>query len=205
MIAIIDYGMGNLRSVEKAFLHLGYNAVITDDADTLKQADRAVLPGVGAFGDCLSGLESAGLKEAVFKFMASGKPFLGICVGMQMLFEKSTEFGSNNGLSIFPGTIQRFPENLIADGKKIPHMGWNNISIDSPHPVLAGVENNASVYFVHSYYAPVAPEYTIASCEYGVLFSAAIAKDNIFATQFHPEKSQQIGLQILKNFGEWIC
>lgn len=205
MIAIIDYGMGNLRSVENAFLHLGYNAVVTDKPEVLAKADRVILPGVGAFGDCLAGLKESGLYDATRAFMDSGKPFLGICVGMQMLFEESTEFGTHKGIGIFNGSIHKFPDELKAKGMKVPHMGWNNISIQKSHPILAGIDDGASVYFVHSYYAPVYEKDIVASCKYGVDFAAMVVRDNIVATQFHPEKSQGIGLTILKNFGEWKC
>jgi glutamine amidotransferase len=206
-IAVIDYGMGNLRSVQKALESLGHEVFVTGDPLVIKKSGRAVLPGVGAFGDCLSGLQSACLDEAVFRFIESGRPFLGICVGMQMLFEKSWEFGEHKGLGVFKGEVKKFPENIVKDGMKIPHMGWNSLIIrQAEHPVFSGIEDGSRFYFVHSFYVQAGREESIAAeCDYGVRFTAAAAKDNIFATQFHPEKSQELGLRMLKNFGEWKC
>ncbi len=205
MFAVVDYGMGNLRSVEKALIHLSYDAKITNDPETVLKADRLILPGVGAFADCLSGLKNSGLYDAVLEFISSGKPFLGICVGMQMLYEKSFEFGIHKGIGVFNGAIKKFPEEMVSKGMKIPHMGWNQVKIVSSHPVFKDIEDMTSFYFVHSYYAPVNDSETIAICEYGLNFAAAVAKDNVVATQFHPEKSQKFGLNVLKNFGEWKC
>jgi len=184
---------------------LGYDAVITSDPETVLSAERAILPGVGAFGDCLKGLKETGLYEAVEKYIASGKPMLGICVGMQMLFEKGYEFGEHDGFGFFKGDIKKFPDKLIKKGMKIPHMGWNKLKIENPHPVLKDVEDGSFVYFVHSFYAHNDLESSLAaSCEYGISFTAMAARDNVVATQFHPEKSQEIGLKILKNFAEWV-
>lgn len=206
-IAVIDYEAGNLRSVQKAFESLGYDAVVTSDAQIIKSAHKVVLPGVGAFGDCVGGLEKAGLRETVLGVIDSGRPFLGICVGMQMLFDKSYEFGEHDGLGIFRGSVQKFPGEIVKQGMKIPHMGWNSLSIKQKnHPVLKGINDGDMVYFVHSYYVQSEDSSVIAAeCEYGVTFTAAAARDNIFATQFHPEKSQATGLRLLKNFGEWKC
>ncbi len=201
MIAIVDYGMGNLKSVYNAFKLLGLNAKIVSDSKGIKEADRLVLPGVGAFGDCMKGLVDRGLVDGIKDFISSGKPFLGICVGMQLLFEKSFEFGEQIGLGYFKGSVKRFPEK---DRYKIPHMGWNQVSIVSKHPLIDGLEDGSFLYFVHSYYAPVIDE-TILKCNYIEDFSAMVIRDNIAAVQFHPEKSQKLGLMILKNFGEWQC
>ncbi len=205
MIAIVDYGMGNLRSVEKALVHLSYDANITNEPEAVLKADKLILPGVGAFADCLSGLKNSGLYDAVLEFISSGKPFLGICVGMQMLYEKSFEFGIHKGIGIFSGAIKKFPDEIIKEGMKIPHMGWNQVNFTSHHKIFNGIENMTNFYFVHSYYAPVNDDETIAVCEYGTVFAAAVAKDNVIATQFHPEKSQKAGLKFLQNFGEWKC
>jgi glutamine amidotransferase len=201
MIAIIDYGMGNLRSVEKAFIHLGFNPIITSDPDEIINSEKAVLPGVGAFGDCLNGLIEKNLYETVENFIESGKYFLGICVGMQLLFEKSLEFGEHKGFGFFKGTVQKFPEEILNQNMKIPHMGWNNISIIKKNPILSNIKNYSYLYFVHSFYAHVVED-TVALCNYGIDFTALAARENVIATQFHPEKSQKIGLNILKNFGD---
>jgi glutamine amidotransferase len=201
MIAIIDYGMGNLRSVEKAFIHLGFNPIITSDPDEIINSEKAVLPGVGAFGDCLNGLIEKNLYETVENFIKSGKYFLGICVGMQLLFEKSLEFGEHKGFGFFKGTVQKFPEEILNQNMKIPHMGWNNISIIKKNPILSNIKNYSYLYFVHSFYAPIVED-TVALCNYGIDFTALAARQNVMATQFHPEKSQKIGLNILKNFGD---
>jgi glutamine amidotransferase len=205
MIAIVDYGMGNLRSVEKALSYLSYKAKITNEPEKVLNADRVILPGVGAFADCLSGLKNSGLYDAVLEFITFGKPFLGICVGMQMLFEKSFEFGMHKGIGVFNGAIKKFPDEIIKNGMKIPHMGWNQIEFTKFHELFENIEDLTNFYFVHSYYAPVNEQESIAICNYGVKFAAAVAKDNVIATQFHPEKSQKAGLAFLKNFGEWKC
>jgi len=201
MIAIVDYGMGNLRSVYNAFKTLEFDAKIVSDEKSIKSADRLVLPGVGAFGDCFQGLIDRGLVDAVRDFISSGKPFLGICVGMQLLFEKSYEFGEQIGLGYFKGAVVRFPEK---DRYKIPHMGWNEVKILRDHPVIKDIPDGSFLYFVHSYYAPVIEDSTMV-CNYIEDFTAMVAKDNIVGVQFHPEKSQRLGLAILKNFGEWKC
>jgi glutamine amidotransferase len=205
MIAIIDYGMGNLRSVQKGFEKIGSEAVVTADPQVVLQADRIVLPGVGAFRDCMHNLEQAGFVEPILKVIAEGRPFLGICVGMQLLLTDSVEFGLYSGLNVIPGHVLRFPDQMTVAGEKlkVPQMGWNQLSIKRRAPAFEGVENGSNVYFVHSYYVkPDDISVIAATTDYGIEFCSAIWKDNIVATQFHPEKSQAIGLQILKNFAE---
>lgn len=205
MIAIIDYGMGNLRSVQKGFEKIGAEALVTADPADLLTADRVVLPGVGAFRDCIHNLEQGGFVEPILKVVASGKPFLGICLGLQLLFSESEEFGLHKGLGVIPGRVTRFPEGMVEAGEKlpVPHMGWNQISIKGEQPLFQGIANGSNLYFVHSYFVtPQDPAVIAATCNYGVEFCAAIRKDNVMATQFHPEKSQAIGLQMLKNFAE---
>lgn len=204
-IAIIDYGMGNLRSVQKGFEKVGFEAVVTADPKVVLEAEKVVLPGVGAFRDCMRNLEQGGFVEPILKVIQDGRPFLGICVGMQLLFTDSVEFGLYQGLNVIPGHVLRFPEGMREGGEelKVPHMGWNQLSIRRRPPAFAEVEDGANVYFVHSYYEMPDDESVIAAtCAYGVEFCAAIWKDNVVATQFHPEKSQAVGLSILKNFGE---
>ncbi|MEI6306326.1 MAG: imidazole glycerol phosphate synthase subunit HisH [Deltaproteobacteria bacterium] len=205
MIAIIDYGMGNLRSVQKGFEKIGAEAVVTADPQMLLDAERIVLPGVGAFADCMRNLEQAGFVEPILKVIAEGRPFLGICVGMQLLFSDSEEFGLYRGLGVIPGHVQRFPEGMHENSEKlkVPHMGWNQISFKRRPPPFEGVAEGANVYFVHSYFVKPDHDDVIATTTgYGFEFCSSIWKDNIIATQFHPEKSQDIGLRILKNFAE---
>ena len=200
MIAIVDYGMGNLRSVEKAIARTGTAVLVTSDARQILDADGVVLPGVGAFGACMENLASRELVEPVCAAVRSGKPFLGICLGLQLLFEESEEFGPIRGLGILPGRVVRFAGSAL-DGLKIPQMGWNRLSVRRSVPELAGIEDGAYVYFVHSYYVvPAEPDLTVASTHYGLEFAAAIAWKNVFACQFHPEKSQSVGLRLLANF-----
>ena len=199
-IAVIDYEMGNLRSVQKALEHVGADAVITRDPDVLMGAAAAVLPGVGAFGACMENLRRHGLVEPVKIFAASGRPFLGICVGMQILFEESEEFGPVPGLGILPGKIVRFAPDP-AGKRKVPQMGWNALRIVKRAPHLAGLKDGAQVYFVHSYYPqPSDSEIVATTTDYGVTFASSVWRDNVFATQFHPEKSQHAGLRLLGNF-----
>ncbi len=196
MIAIVDYGRGNLRSVQKAFEYLGYQAVVTDDPDTIMAADKVVLPGVGAFGDCMDNLKSRGLDRVVVECVKQGKYFLGICLGLQLLFTYSEEFGPVKGLDLVKGKVVRFPKGL-----KVPHMGWNQIEVVKENPLLNGVSSGDYFYFVHSYYVVPEDEKVVATVtEYGVRFVSMIHVDNIFATQFHPEKSQRVGLKVLENF-----
>lgn len=203
MIAIIDYDMGNLRSVEKALERVGAEARVTRDPETIKGASHVVLPGVGAFTECMKKLESYGLVEPVLRSVESGKPFLGICLGLQLLFEESTEFGLHKGLGIIKGRVVRFPSPLAEGGRelKVPHMGWNSIKIKKPSPLLKGVPEGSFFYFVHSYLAvPEDPSVNLTTTGYGVEFASSIAVDNVFACQFHPEKSQKVGLKVLENF-----
>ncbi|HTP06081.1 MAG TPA: imidazole glycerol phosphate synthase subunit HisH [Nitrospirota bacterium] len=202
MIAIIDYGMGNLRSVQKGFERMGHEVVVTNDAKTIMDASKVVLPGVGAFPDCMRNLREYGLIDAVHKTIRSGKPFLGICLGLQLLFTESEEFGISKGLDIIKGRVIRFKGPEFAD-LKIPHMGWNSISIKQRVPALQDVPDNSHVYFVHSFHVVPEDKSVIATTTpYGIEFVSSIWKDNIFAVQFHPEKSQGLGLSILKRFGE---
>ncbi|HEX5035025.1 MAG TPA: imidazole glycerol phosphate synthase subunit HisH [bacterium] len=198
MIAIIDYDMGNLRSVSKAVEHVGGEAVITRDPKVLTTADKVILPGVGAFRDCIGNLKEYGLAEPVKEFIASGRPFLGICVGMQLLADESEEGGRYEGLGVIPGKVRRFPAD---SGLKVPHMGWNQLKLKGTPTLLKGLDEEF-VYFVHSYYVePAKPKGLVAATsDYGQTFAAALEKDNIFATQFHPEKSQKVGLKILERF-----
>ncbi len=202
MIAIIDYGMGNLRSVQKGFERVGHEAVVTSDAKTIRNASKVVLPGVGAFPDCMRNLREYGLVDVVQDSIRSGKPFLGICLGLQLLFTESEEFGISKGLDIIKGRVVRFKGPEFSD-LKIPHMGWNSISIKRRSPALQDVPDNSHVYFVHSYHVVPEDRGVIATTTpYGIEFVSSIWKDNIFAVQFHPEKSQSLGLSILKRFGE---
>jgi glutamine amidotransferase len=202
MIAIIDYGMGNLRSVQKGFERMGREAVVTRDPRTILDAGKVVLPGVGAFPDCMRNLEEYGLIDAVQKSIASGKPFLGICLGLQLLFTESEEFGISKGLDIIKGRVIRFKGAEFKD-LKIPHMGWNSASIKRRPPAMADVPDNNYFYFVHSFHVVPEDKGVIATTtNYGIDFISSIWKDNIFAVQFHPEKSQALGLSILKRFGE---
>ena len=198
MIAIIDYGMGNLRSVQKAFEFLGYEAVITDSAAVIASASHVILPGVGAFGDAMNRIRETRLDQALLQAAAEGKPVLGICLGMQMMFEHSNENGHFDGLGLFPGTITRLEDH----GLKIPHMGWNTLQTrDCP---LFDAGDNPCVYFVHSYcMADVSDEWTAATSSYGQTFTAAICRGIVMATQFHPEKSGEAGLNMLRRFAEW--
>jgi imidazole glycerol-phosphate synthase subunit HisH len=202
MIAIIDYGMGNLRSVQKGFERMGREAVVTRDPRMILDAGKVVLPGVGAFPDCMRNLEEYGLIDAVQKSIAAGKPFLGICLGLQLLFTESEEFGISKGLDIIKGRVVRFKGAEFKD-LKIPHMGWNSASITRRPPAMADVPDNNYFYFVHSFHVVPEDKGVVATTtNYGIDFISSIWKDNIFAVQFHPEKSQALGLSILKRFGE---
>ncbi len=198
MIAIIDYGAGNILSVQKALDHIGCENVVTSDAAVISSADGAVLPGVGSFGDAMDNLGAGGLVGTVKDFAASGKPFLGICLGLQVLFDSSEESPDVQGLSLMTGSVRRFPSDM---GLKIPHIGWNSIEYDRDCPIFKGLSDNPYVYFVHSYYLEAADKGVVSAvADYGIKFHAAVWKDNVFATQFHPEKSGNVGLQILRNF-----
>ena len=201
MIAIIDYQMGNLRSVQKGFETVGHEAIITSSATELLAADKVVLPGVGAFGDAMHELKQRDLVEPIKEIVAAGKPFLGICLGLQLLFERSSEGGDCEGLGIVPGEVCKFE---LPSEYKVPHMGWNEARIRKPAPILEGVEEGSHFYFVHSFYARPSDASVVAiEADYHAPFCAMIWDDkNLFATQFHPEKSQADGLRILKNFAE---
>ncbi|MFZ5642106.1 MAG: imidazole glycerol phosphate synthase subunit HisH [Bacillota bacterium] len=197
MIAIIDYGMGNLRSVEKGFEKAGVRAQIVTDPGEVDHADGVVLPGVGAFAETMDNLKKTGMGEAVKKAIKEGRPFLGICLGLQILFSASEEWGHCEGLSVFPGKVRRLPE-----GIKVPHMGWNQVKYSGQHPIFDGVPDNSSFYFVHSYYVEPEQESIIAGVtDYGMQFTSAVGYKNVFAIQFHPEKSSALGLRVLRNFG----
>jgi len=200
MIAIVDYGMGNLRSVEKGFLKVGVDARVVREPQAVDDADAVVLPGVGAFRDCIRNLAQTSMTESIMRSIQKGKPYLGICLGLQVLFTESEEFGIYKGLDVFKGRVVRFQINL-----KVPHMGWNNVKILRRTPIFDGIQDESFFYFVHSYY--VVPDDTAAvstTTDYGITFTSMVWKDNIFATQFHPEKSQESGLRILKNFGDFV-
>lgn len=198
MIAIIDYGMGNLRSVQKGFEKVGYQAEIVQDPDIVSQAEKVVLPGVGAFRDAMQNLRETGMVGAINEVVAAGKPFLGICLGLQLMFTTSEEGGIYEGLNIFPGRVR-----LLPPGLKVPHMGWNQIELQKPCPILKDIPDGSAFYFVHSYYVdPENPEVKTTLTDYGIKFTSIASRGNIFGIQFHPEKSSVLGLRILKNFGE---
>ena len=201
MIAIVDYGMGNLRSVEKGFLKVGVDARVVSDRKSIENAGGIVLPGVGAFRDCIKNLTDADLTEAIVDSIRQGKPYLGICLGLQVLFSESEEFGVCRGLDVFRGKVVRFPER----GLKVPHMGWNTVRMVRKPPIFDGIPDDSYFYFVHSFYVrPEDPAIVSGATEYGSEFTSMVWKDNIIATQFHPEKSQELGLKILKGFGEFV-
>lgn len=198
MTAVIDYDAGNIKSVEKALLSLGEEVVITDDPEKILSADRVILPGVGAFGDAMANLRKTGLDDVIRKVVEKGTPFLGICLGLQLLFERSDEAPGVEGLGILKGEILRIPEQ---EGLKIPHMGWNSLHLENNGRLFAGIEEQSYVYFVHSYYLKAEEEEIVkASTEYSTHIHASVEKDNVFACQFHPEKSGDVGLHILRNF-----
>ena len=198
MIAIIDYDAGNIKSVEKALLSLGEEAVITRDAETILNADGVILPGVGAFGDAMEKLHAYGLVDVIRECVNRQIPFLGICLGLQLMFESSEESPGVEGLHLLDGKIKRIP---AAEGLKIPHIGWNDLSFPNKGRLYEGIKENSYVYFVHSYYLEAEDEEIVmATTEYGTLIHASVEKGNVFACQFHPEKSSDVGLQILRNF-----
>jgi glutamine amidotransferase len=204
MIAIIDYGMGNLRSVQKGFERIGAEATVTRDSDVIAGAAGVVLPGVGAFGACMENLRGYGLVDVVRRVVERGTPFLGICLGMQLLFEESEEFGPVQGLGLLRGRVVRFRERDDPEFR-IPHMGWNQIQARQQTPALRGIADGAAVYFVHSYYVePADPTVIATTTDYGGEFVSAVARERLFACQFHPEKSQRIGLSILRNFADTV-
>lgn len=200
MVAIIDYDAGNIKSVEKALLHLGEEVIITRDREQILNSDKVILPGVGAFGDAMEKLRSYGLDKVIYEVVERKIPFLGICLGLQLLFEKSDETPGVKGLGILPGEILRIPDK---EGIKIPHMGWNSVKIKENARIFKDVPQDSYVYFVHSYYLKAGREEDVAATtEYSTLIHADVEHDNVFACQFHPEKSSEIGLKILKNFVE---
>ncbi|MDA0745297.1 MAG: imidazole glycerol phosphate synthase subunit HisH [bacterium] len=200
MIAIVDYGMGNLRSVQKGFERVGHEATVTDRAEDVARAERVVLPGVGAFGDAMENLRQSGLVDPIVKAISEGRPFLGICVGLQLLFTESEEMGHHRGLDVFPGAVKRFPE-----GERVPQIGWNQIHIQKEVPLLDGVPDDSFFFFVHSYHVLAQnPDDCVATTEYGIEYTSIAGRDRAYGIQFHPEKSQDLGLLILKNFAEKV-
>ena len=198
MITIIDYGSGNLKSISNGFRRIGVEALVTSDKEKLKQAEVLILPGVGAFGTAMENLQK--YQDIIHQHIQEGKPFLGVCLGLQVLFSESEESPGVKGLDVFPGKVVRFPETLPLQGLKIPHQGWNDLITRRHSPFLEGIDQDY-MYFVHSYYVqPEDPEIVMATVDYGVEVPAVVAQDNVFATQFHPEKSGVAGLKILKNF-----
>ncbi|OGP82676.1 MAG: imidazole glycerol phosphate synthase, glutamine amidotransferase subunit [Deltaproteobacteria bacterium RBG_13_65_10] len=206
MIAIVDYGMGNVRSVQKAFERLGHAALVTPDPERVRLAAAVVLPGVGAFGDCMANLEKGALREPVVESIRAGKPFLGICLGLQLLFTQSEEFGRQKGLDLVPGRVVRFPSTAPSgEVLKVPHIGWNQLHWRSRARIFEDVPEEGYLYFVHSYYVePEDPSWIAGTTQYGLPFTSAIARDNVWGVQFHPEKSQSLGLSILDRFGR-LC
>lgn len=199
-IAVIDYGTGNLRSALKGLETAGWAARITSDPREVDRAAGVVLPGVGAFADAMANLRAAGLDEAALRAVSAGKPFLGICLGQQLLFEASEEWGLTSGLGVFPGRVRRLPA-----GVKVPHMGWNQVFFRDSPLLFAGVPDGSRFYFVHSYYvAPADPGIALGETEYGVRFASVVGRGKVFGIQFHPEKSSSLGLQVLQNFGRMI-
>lgn len=202
MIAVIDYGAGNLKSVNKAFKFIGCDTVITRDRDIIMKADGAVLPGVGSFGDAVNTIDEHKIRDTIIEFTKSNKPFLGICLGLQLLFPSSDESPQAKGLGILDGTVTKIPS---GKGLKIPHIGWNSLNIKKQDGIFKDIEQNSYVYFVHSYYLNATDKNIVSSqTDYGVTIDASVAKDNIFATQFHPEKSGEVGLKMLKNFADIV-
>ncbi len=201
MITIVDYGVGNLHSVAKAFEKVGAKTRVTSDWKDVEGSDGVVLPGVGAFKDSMDAMHRSDLAKAIQAFIASGKPFLGVCVGLQMLFAESEEFGLSKGLGIFPGRVVKF-----AEGQKVPHMGWNQVSIKKDeNPLLKGVKDGEYLYFLHSYYVvPEKDSIVAAKTQYGLDFTCMVWEKNVFGTQFHPEKSQTAGLRIYENFKDLV-
>ena len=198
-IVVVDYDAGNLRSVQRALEHVGLQALVTSDPREVERAKALVLPGVGSAQDCMRKLSSRGLIQPLQEYAASGRPFLGVCVGLQLLFDGSEEGGGVDCLGILPGMVRRFPAQA---GLKIPQIGWNDVTLKFDHPLLDGIPGGSYFYFVHSYYAdPSQPGITIGEAEYGVNFAAIVANDNVVATQFHPEKSADLGLRLYANFG----
>ncbi|MEW6441520.1 MAG: imidazole glycerol phosphate synthase subunit HisH [bacterium] len=205
-VALIDYGRGNLRSVQKALEQVGLNVAITRRPAEILDACAVVLPGVGAFKDCMDSLERLGLTEPLVRSIRDGKPYLGICLGLQILFEESEEFGRAPGLGLFPGKVRRFPSDAPSmSDLKVPHMGWNRVRLARSSELFDGIPPEAHFYFVHSFYAdPSDGDLILAKTKYGVPFASVIQKERMVATQFHPEKSQRSGLRFLRNFGDLL-
>lgn len=200
MIVIVDYGMGNLRSVQKGFEKVGANAVISRDSYQIRDCEKLVLPGVGAFPECMKNLRTFNLVDSILDFIDSDRPFLGICLGLQLLFEESEEFGLNEGLKVIPGSVRAFDRKM---GLKIPHMGWNQVYFQKEAPIFKNIPDGSWFYFVHSYYVdPKNDEDIAAKTNYGIEFTCAVSRGNLYALQFHPEKSQENGLKILSNFAQ---
>ena len=201
MIAIIDYGVGNLFSLKSSFAAIGAEAVVTADRDVIKAADRIVLPGVGAFGDAAAKLRESSLADVIRQEAATGKPLMGICLGMQLLFDRSFEYGEHEGLGLIPGSVRPIAD-VIPGNLKIPHIGWNGLHFPRQNPLFAGLTEGDCVYFVHSFYATDCDAHVIATAEYGAELTAAVARKNVLGCQFHPEKSGSVGLKILRAFAE---
>lgn len=201
MIALVDYGVGNLFSLESSFRAIEQSVIVSADPEAIRKADKILLPGVGAFEDAALKLRQSGLDQLIKEEVKSGKPLLGICLGMQLLFERSFEYGEHEGLGLIPGEIRPISQVVPAD-YKIPHIGWNALHIEKESPLLKGISQGDHVYFVHSYFADQCPDSVIAWAEYGAKLTAAVAKDNVFGCQFHPEKSGKVGLEILRAFAQ---
>ena len=199
MIAIVDYGIGNLGSVTKGFRHVGADVRLTGEPEVLRRASALVLPGDGAFGATMAEIERRGLVPILHEAVEAGVPLLGICIGMQVLFEESEEHGRFQGLGLLPGRVRRF-----GDGLPVPHMGWNQLHPEASHPLLEGLTDGAHVYFVHSFFCDAAPEAVIASSDYGRRFAAVVGRERVLGVQFHPEKSQAVGLRIVANFVRFV-
>ena len=198
MITVVDYKLNNLRSIENTLRRLGHAVQVTSDPEVVQKAEKLILPGVGAFRDAMENLRNLGLVEPFVSRVRAGVPTLGICLGMHLIFTESEEFGLHTGLNLIPGRVRRIPDRVI-----VPHMGWNQLKLRQQDPFLAGIESGSFTYFVHSYYAdPESQDVTLATTDHGIDFAAIVHKDNLWATQFHPEKSQRVGLLLLKNFVE---
>jgi len=204
MIALIDYGAGNIRSVQKALEAVGAEVRLTRDGGSISGAEKIVLPGVGAFGDCMARLRRAGLLDALRQAVKQGKPLLGICVGMQVLFEEGEERGRHAGLGLLPGCVTRFADDLVAEGLKVPHTGWNQVEPVRASPLLHDLPPRVWAYFNHAYYCQAWPEHILAVTGYGRLFPSVVKRGQVYGIQFHPEKSQEVGLHILRNFVERV-
>lgn len=200
MIALIDYGAGNVRSVHKALTTVGASTCLVREPGSLLTADKIVLPGVGAFGDCMAGLRRAALVDTLHRAVELGKPLLGICVGMQVLFEEGEEMGRHAGLGLLPGRVIRFPDDIVSEGLKIPHTGWNRVEPLVKSPLFYDLPSGVWVYFNHAYYCQAQPEHTCAVTDYGGAFPSVVGHGQVYGVQFHPEKSQEMGLHILRNF-----